>query len=419
MMGHLIPGISCFTYCPHPPQLEFHAGMGIYAQRAALCGTGAGKTKCGCAEDIRWALAYPGSVGYIFEPTFPMIKRILFQALESPHLLGCEFPFSRNPYVDSFNRSDMRLNFRNGSQWWFVSLDDPEKAEGPNVDYAHIDEPRLILHFDIAWLTVIRRLRTSGRCKVPIEPGIWLTTTTDQPGSALYNTTENPDTASPNMRIYRWSIFQNPTLPKSFIDEILRTHTGGLADRFVYGRFATVASGTLPFDSSKHVREIDKSLINYMRYGVDFGWSVPSAIIANAMDPDQRAHAVDEFYKTQCTDEDIVAAAKEMQDEWGKGTFYCDARYPQSIIKLRRAGLNAVAYTYKREDGLRELGSRLATATDSKPRLYVSKRCVNLISEMLEYREDVKERDHAVDALRYSLPIVPMQPIGIRRARVR
>jgi hypothetical protein len=30
---------------------------------------------------------------------------------------------------------------------------------------------------------------------------------------------------------------------------------------------------------------------------------------------------------------------------------------------------------------------------------------VNLISELLEYREDVKENDHAVDALRYSLPL--------------
>jgi hypothetical protein len=44
-------------------------------------------------------------------------------------------------------------------------------------------------------------------------------------------------------------------------------------------------------------------------------------------------------------------------------------------------------------------------ASDGKPRQFVSKRCVNLISELLEYREDVKENDHATDALRYSLPL--------------
>ncbi len=154
-------------------------------------------------------------------------------------------------------------------------------------------------------------------------------------------------------------------------------------------------------------------------FGVDFGWSNPSAIVANAFDPDGRGYVVDEFYKRETTDEELAEAAKDMQAEWGKGVFYCDARFPQSILKLCRAGLNAKAYTYQREDGLRELGSRLSLASDGGPRQYVSKRCVNLISELLEYHEDVKERDHAVDAIRYSLPIVPVCPVTVRRAVVR
>ncbi len=348
-----------------------------------------------------------------------MIRRILFPTLESKDLLGCPYPFDKNPDVVEFSRGDMRLTFSNGSQWWFVSLDDPERAEGPNVDYIHVDEARLVRHLDTAWLTCVRRLRKSGRCLVPINPGIWLTTTTDSPGSALYNITENPETASPEMKIYRWSIFDNPTLSKEFIAEVARTHSGGLADRFIYGRFAAVGAGSIPFDTTKHVRELDKSLINEMRYGVDFGWSAPSAIVANAFDPDRRGYVVDEFYKTETTDEELAAAAKEMQDEWGRGVFYCDARFPQSILKLCRAGLNAKPYTFKREDGLRELGSRFSLASDGQPRQFVSKRCVNLISELLEYREDVKERDHAVDATRYSLPIVPVSSVTVRRAVVR
>ncbi len=397
---------SFFRYAAHPAQTFFHAGKGIYSQRACLCGTGSGKTKAGLAEDIRWTFDYPGSVGYIYEPSYPMMKRILFPTLESKDFLGCSYPFTQNPHVAEFNRGDMCLEWVNGSQWWFVSLDDAEKAEGPNADYAHIDEARLVRHFDEAWRTIIRRLRGSKRCSVPIEPGVWLTTTTDAPGSPLYNVTENPETVSPEMRVYRWSVYENPTLPKSFITEIVRTHTGGLAERFIYGRFATVGSGSIPFDTTKHVQELlDKSLINEMRYGVDFGWSAPSAIVANAFDPDGRGYVVDEFYKTETTDEELADAAKEMQDEWGKGTFYCDARFPQSIEKLRRAGLDAEPYSFKREDGLRELGSRFSLASDGQPRQYVSKRCVNLISELLEYREDVKANDHAVDGLRYSLPL--------------
>ena len=90
-----------------------------------------------------------------------MMKRILFPTLESKDFLGCKYPFTQNPYVADFirNPTEMRLEWINGSQWWFVSLEDAERAEGPNVDYAHIDEARLVRHFDTAWLTVIRRLR--------------------------------------------------------------------------------------------------------------------------------------------------------------------------------------------------------------------------------------------------------------------
>ncbi len=423
-------GSDYLRFCANVAQVPFIAGRQIYTQRACLCGTGSGKTKVGAYEDLYWARRYPESVGYIFEPSYPMIKRILFPTLESKDLLGCRYPFTQNPEVEGFSKSDMCLTFKNGSLWWFVSLDDQERAEGPNVDYIHIDEARLVRHLSSAWLTCLRRLRGSGFCKVQIKPSIWLTTTTDLPGSDLYNITENPETASSEMRVYRWSIFENIKLRKEYIDEIVRTHKGGLAERFIYGKFATVSAGSLPFDSSKHVRElIDKSMINQMRYGVDFGWSNPSAIIANAFDPDGRGYVVEEFYKTETTDEELLEAAVEMEDTWGKGIFYCDARFPQAIMKLRYGytrpngtrirGVNAVAYSFKREDGLRELGSRFTIAGDGQPRQYVSKCCANLISELLEYHEDVKARDHAVDALRYSLPLVPVLQFNIRRGVVR
>ena len=94
----------------------------------------------------------------------------------------------------------------------------------------------------------------------------------------------------------------------------------GLADRFIYGKFAAVGAGTLPFDSAKHVREIDRGLIEYMRYGVDFGWSAPSAVMANAFDHDGRGYFVDEFYKTETTDEELLEACVELEDTWGKRT---------------------------------------------------------------------------------------------------
>jgi hypothetical protein len=221
------------------------------------------------------------------------------------------------------------------------------------------------------------------------------------------------------MKVYRWSIFNKHKLPTGFIDEIVRTHHGGLADRFIYGRFATVASGSFSFDTTKHVRELsDKGLIDKVRYGVDFGWSNPSAIVANAFDPDGRGYVVDEFYKSGTSDEELAKAALDMQKQWGRGEFFCEGRFPQSISKLCQVGINAKPYTFRREDGIRALGSRFSPSGDGQFRQFVSKRCVNLISELLEYKEDVKEHDHAVDALRYSLPLRPVCQISAKRERI-
>lgn len=407
-------------YVPQPQQLEFHAGAGIWFLRGLSCGTGAGKTLCGLAEDIRWALKYPGSVGYIFEPSYPMVRRILLPTLESPLLLGS--PVEANPNVKEYNKAEARLDWRNGSRWYFVSLEDPERAEGPNVDYAHIDEARLVRHFDLAWLTIIRRLRGSGRCQTPLTPAVWITTTPDSPGSDLYNVLENPETRGRNVKLLRWSIYDNAKLPKSFIDEIVRTHTGGLADRFIYGRFAAVAGGSLPFDSSLHVRTADRGHLQFVRYGVDFGWTNPTAILAVGFDGDARAWVLEEVYERHMTAEDIVRRLLEMsaRAKYGPGQIMCDASEPETIAKMRLANLDARPYTFKRDDGLREMGGRFAKAGDGRPRLFVSPACVNLISELLEYRDDVKERDHAVDALRYALPLAePTGPVQVRRGLVK
>lgn len=404
-----IPGKNSLLYVPTFKQLQFHAGRGVYFERATLCGGGAGKTICGLHEDIRWAIDYPGSVGVITEPSFPMVRLNLIPALESKWLLGCPYPFTSHPYVANFSRQDMRLDWTNGSQWWFRSWDNPESLEGANVDYIHLDEPRLILHLDTALLTAKRRLRGSGRCKVPCDPGLWLTTTPSAniAGDVLYDELENPKTRNPESKIYRWSIYDNPFLPKAFIDTMVQSHTGGLAERFIYGRFAQIGAGSFPFDSSLHVRECPdiKYGLKQIRYGVDFGWTNPSAIIVDGIDGDGRAWILDEFYKTQCSAEDLIAALLRFFKQYRRGPVFCDRSEPESIEKMKRAAIPAYPYQYKRDDGIRELGARFKKAGDGKPRIFISSRCVNAISEFMEYDINKKERDHAVDATRYSLPL--------------
>jgi hypothetical protein len=205
--------------------------------------------------------------------------------------------------------------------------------------------------------------------------------------------------------VYRWSIFQNPKLPRAYVDEMVRTHTGGLAQRFIYGLFCAVGVGSFPFDQNLHIREANKENIRKVRVGVDFGWTNPTAIIVVGYDGDGRVWVLDEFYKRMAGKDAIIQALGEFKTEYGPAEILCDPSAPETIDAIRRAGFNARGYDLKRADGLQELGARFLKQGDGLPRIFVSKKCVNLISELMEYREDVKENDHCTDALRYSLEL--------------
>jgi len=365
--------------------------------RLATAGTGGGKTVCGAFESWVWAWKYAGSVGYAFEPTFKMVRRILIPTLET--LFGA--PLESSPAIREYNKTDSRITFFNGSQLWLIGLDEPESAEGPNVDWIWSDESRLIHKIETSWQVWERRLRGSVPGRYPV--GIWLTTTPNEPNSFLFNLFENPKTKLANSKVYRWGIDDNPYLTAEYRAEVKRAHTGGFYKRFVEGVFAPVGVGSFDFDSTVHVVESLPSEFRRVVCGVDFGWSNPSCIVAVGFDGDGRAYVLDEFYQSRVHVDALAEEAKDMVRRFGFNAFTCDSSEPRTIDELNIAGLNASPNKSKREEGIREIGGRLKRESDGKPRLFISSRCVNLISELQVFDEARKENDHAVDALRYAL----------------
>lgn len=392
------------NYEPHNKQEAFHQGRYDHRYRAAFAGTGGGKTLCGLAEGLMWTLENEGSVGYVFEPTYKMVRRTLIPTLESSLLLGK--PLVANPYVKEYRMGDNRIDFANGSVLWFGSLEDPTMAEGPNIDWIMVDEAQYIRHFDEAWNVILRRLRGSGKSETNRQ-GAWVTTTPPAllPGDRLYEFFEDPDTRNPNSKVYRWSVQDNQAnLPKGYIEDLLRSHTGSLAKRFIEGKFAPAGMGSFDFDSTTHERkEIAKGYIKSVCYGVDFGWTNPSAIVAVGFDSDDRAYILDEFYQNRVQTEVLISECKFMVQQYGRGPIYCDRSEPQAIDAFRRAGLDAKPDESKRDDGIHELGGRFRVAGDKRPRIYVDSKCTNWIHEVMVYDADVKENDHAMDATRYAL----------------
>jgi len=384
-------------------QRQFHDDRYKVPYRAIFAGVGSGKTIAGVFEDVSWCLENNGIVGYVFEPTYKMVRRTLIPTLEHPKILGA--PLDANPIVREFRRGDNCIEFLNGSVLWFGSLEEPSMAEGPNIDFIHVDEAQYVRYFGQAWEVILRRLRGTGRFKSDRQ-GAWITTTPPAllPGDRLYEFFEDPETRNPLSKVYRWGLWDNPHTPERYKQEIVASHHGSLAKRFIEGRFAPAGMGSFDYESTIHeIKKINKDILRDVVYGVDFGWTNPSAIVAVGFDGDDRAYILDEFYQNRIQPEVLITEAKLMRDKWGAGPLYCDRSEPQTIVAMMAAGLNARADNSKREDGIHELGGRFFVQQDKKPRIYVSSACVNWIHEVMVYDADVKENDHAMDATRYAL----------------
>lgn len=332
-----------------------------------------------------------------------MVRRVLIPTLESKWLLGPSI--ETHPFVNTYHKGDGYISFVEDQEFWFGSLEEPEFAEGTNIDVGYIDEAQYIRKFAESQDVMLRRLRGSGKTSRDITQSIVTTTPPALiPECRLYDFYENAETRNQDSRVYRWSMLDNIYLSEQYKTEILATHHGSLAKRFVEGLFAPAGMGSFDYDSTVHeLKEIDMGIIQTIIYGVDFGWTNPSAIVAVGFDSDDRAYILDEFYQNRTQTETLIQELKEMQGQYGIGPVVCDSSQPQTIDMLCKAGLIAQGNTSKREDGIHELGGRFHVQGDGKPRIYVASKCVKWISEVMVYNAEVKENDHAIDATRYAV----------------
>jgi hypothetical protein len=419
------PEVVTFLYEPFAQQRAFHNDRYRVRHRAVFSGVGGGKTLCGCFEILMILLDNPGAVGYIFEPTYKMVRRILIPTLEGKQLLGR--PLDVNPLVSDYRKGDNCIQFRDGQELWFGGLEEPEYAEGANVDAVLIDEAQYIRKFDEAHDVVLRRLRGSGKTERNITQSI--ITTTPPPltqNNRLYNFFENPKTRNPKSKIYRWSMLENIHLPEEYKIEMVATHSNNSRKRFIEGLFAPIGTGSFDFDQTIHVKTFPENFLKsmkYFTYGIDWGWTNPTAIIVSGFDSDGRVFVFDEFYERHQGNAETFAALKDFILTYGNGSIYCDGSAPENIEYMNRAGrsdrdfdkkgiiIKAEKFPHKRQESVRELGARFKIQADGKSRIFINSKCVNLISELIEFQVTIKERDHAVDALRYGIPLKDEAPV--------
>lgn len=303
-----------------------------------------------------------------------------------------------------------QLDFENGSRI-LAFKSNPDSLVGFTPTLVIIDEAARV---DEEMYRAIAPMRALGKCQL-----IALSTPHGKQGW-FYR-----EWADPEREWYRVRKTSDdcPRIDKTVIEEDRRS----FGDPFVrqeYGCHFEVMEGLVYPEFEACI--VDPGALNFVPTrgwaGCDFGWHAPSAFIALVSDADDVLYAVEEIYANHLTDEELALRARPLCERWRIQRVYCDGANPQSIEKLRRASIPAVAANKAVTDGIRAVGARIRTA-----RFKCSRACVNLIREMGLYHYDperklptddpVKEHDHAPDALRYCIAGVDRikEPHGLPR----
>jgi hypothetical protein len=152
---------------------------------------------------------------------------------------------------------------------------------------------------------------------------------------------------------------------------------------------------TIPFDRCEEVRG-----------GIDFGHKNPAAMLDVYKDNDGTYYVANEYYETGKVQSELNQEMLSRQvDSW-----YPDPAEPDRIEEMRREGLVINEVSKDVTKGIDTVKSLF-----KQQRLFIHKDCKNLLFEIDNYRykpkradqnepeEPIKENDHLLDALRYTL----------------
>ena len=353
------------------------------------CGRRFGKTTL-AVEEIKGKIAAGKTKVAYIAPTYQQARDIAWEMLKR-EFVGADFNESRL----EIKIGDRTIVLRG---WEAI-----ETLRGQAFDFIVIDEIAMMRNFWSSWQEVIRPTLTDTQGKV-------MFVSTPKGFNHFYEL-YNLEAKDKDYRSYHFTSYDNPYLPREELDKAKQELT---EDRFAQEYLAdfrkTEGLVYKEFDRQKHLFT-DREGIAATSYfaGVDFGFTNPAAIISIKKDRDNKYHVVQEFYRTNKTDEEIA----EYVAAQGFNYVYPDPESPASIEVLRRKGVNLREVT-KGKDSIKNGINRIRELF-KQGRLLIHSSCENLIWELETYsypdKKDlhneeeapIKENDHALDALRYAI----------------
>lgn len=429
--------IRFWHYKPHAKQKIFHALGATCRERLFLAGNRVGKTFCGASEMAMHLTGKypPWWEGRRFEKpidawaasnTSETTRDILqneYLGNEARGRLGAIHPsliVDKSPRRGIANAIDtVLIQHSSGgvSQLAFKSYDQgQDKFQGLHKDVIHLDEEPPQDVYDECFMRTagMKDPETGEQTK---ERGSILMTMTPLGGltELVGNyTTDMLDSVAKDGRVFVQAGWEdNPYLSPDEREDLEKRFASRPHELEARRKgIPSIGSGMIypieetrivcdPFEIPEHFRRV---------YGMDFGWSNPTAAVFLAHDTQQDiVYVYAEYSQSELPPQTHANTLQMLGADWMNGV--CDPsgqqadksdgenllnRYASHGLKLTKAD-NSV------EDGIQEVYERMLTG-----RLKIFKSCTGVLTERRMYARDEKGRvkkmnDHLMDALRYGV----------------
>ena len=363
--------------------------------RVICVGRRAGKTTLAIEEMKGRAIYKSSSIAYI-APTYAQARDIVWEALKK-ELRGA---------IANINESRLEIKVKtvDGKESLIVlkGWESIESLRGTAYDMIVIDEVAMMRNFWAMWQEVIRPTLTDRKGQV-----MFISTPKGfNHFYELYNMA-NTDT---DYSAHHFTSYDNPHLDK---DEIEKSQKEITETRFAQEYLADFrkVEGLVykEFDRTRHLySELPKDTYYEYLGGVDFGFNNPAGVPHIYKNPSTGTYYVDnEWYQKGRTENQIADYVLSCKFN----RVYPDPENPSAIQVMAQKGIN-VREVVKNKDSIKNGIDRVRDLFKQN-KLFINKRCINLIGELESYcypdsidgkaesENPIKENDHLLDALRY------------------
>lgn len=407
------------TLLSNPYQEQFLAakrartsdGRRAFARLGLFSGRRGGKTKIG-GVGVAEELTVPGSIGWACAPSYPELQDYVIPAV---------FACVPNAWIKDWSASLLTLTCHNGARVQFRSLDDPERARGPGLDWAWIDEARKVQ--EKAWDTLLPAL-------VDKKGAAWVTTSPkgfDWTYRRFYLPAYEQE---PGFWACKYRTLDNPFIDPAEVAAAKKQLDPLFFQQEFEGDFVSFEGavfGPLLDDSLVAAGDLRRVIPEWPAIepwrpcivGLDPGADHPFAGVV-LVETDAGLVVTAEYVKRHKPVADHALALQALVGKLRPEQWACDKSQRQTIIELHQHGIYAAPAPNDVVAGIQRVTSWLRAR-----RLWLPhETCPTLIEQLRGYRWDenvgtdgqmrrervIKIHDDLCDALRYAIMLWPFAP---------